>query len=183
MDAPAPDYGKTLVTDLRRRNPNVVCVFFRNKNQNIVVCEAVKTADSITMATYWLDIDPAYRKVRRNQGVNHDRVELSQLEYQCAYGVRTQPIHATSCEVRFNADPSYLFILIMDNEQGSKLVFHRDSHIYRIRSVNIIANDALQTILTADILQRLTFNVFDETSGKPCCWERLKNGELLLTYV
>lgn len=180
-DAPAPDYGKDFVSELRKRNKHIVLVFFRNKNQNVVVCEAIKRDSSIALDIYWLDIDPAYRQPRRKQGILHDRNELLTIERELAYGAISTPIDAKTCFVRFNAVPQYLCKLTM-NEDGSKLVFNYENQDYRLRSVNIIANDTLQFLLNSAILKKLQVNMLNESTMRPAILERCESGELILTH-
>jgi hypothetical protein len=180
-DAPAPDYGKNLVSELRKRNPNVVLVFFRNKNKNVVVCEAVKRGNSVALDVYWLDIDPAYRAPRRASGIRHDRSELTQLERDHAFGAKSTDIDANSCSVTFNSVPHYTLRLEMA-PAGSKLVLHYEGNNYRLRSVNVIANDGMQVLISSAILKKLQVNLFNEATQRPAMLERNESGHIALKH-
>ena len=88
--------GAAQLSELRAASPNVLFVIGRSKNLNIVVYEA-KLAGSGELdskepvVVYWLDLDPAYQKQKRDKGVTSDRLELNYIEKTLAYGLSSQP--------------------------------------------------------------------------------------------
>ena len=92
--------GVAQLAELRRTSPNILFVIGRSKNLNIVVYEAKLAASGTEVdskepvTVYWLDLDPAYQKQKRDKGVASDRLELNYIEKTMAYGLSSQP-HAS----------------------------------------------------------------------------------------
>lgn len=179
MDSVAPDDGPNFLSELKRINPNVILVFFRNKNKNVVVYEAKKNQGNVEVEVYWLEIDPEYRKVRRSQGINHDRVELSLFEKSHAFGVTTVPINQNESHLRFNAENSYVMRVVM-NDNGSKLMMVHNGILYRFRSANVVAGETFNIFPLSNIISHLCFNVFEEKTKKPFVFDRQRDGSFTM---
>lgn len=151
LDRLAPDYTDTIVAEIKKRQPFVFLVIRRNKNKNIVVYEA-NVKDGIfdknkPIDVYWLDIDPEYRKPRREQGINHDRVEMNAQELAFAYGVEAKRVNDTEINMTFNAGsqastsshPSRIVI----NSKSAKMITVWQGVAYCVLSAYVIGTTGL----------------------------------------
>ena len=87
--------GLAQLAELRQTSPNVLFVIGRSKNLNIVVYEGKVSGTEMDskepVIVYWLDLDPAYQKQKRDKGVTSDRLELNYIEKTMAYGLSSTP--------------------------------------------------------------------------------------------
>jgi hypothetical protein len=79
---------------LRTVRPDALFMIERNKNQNIVVYEAVRSSvnhacldSKEPVRVYWEEIDPAYMAANRKKGKTDNYSPLNAFERQFAYGV------------------------------------------------------------------------------------------------
>lgn len=165
---PAPDPGNSFLVNLQKQCPNVFLVFFRSKNDNVVVYEArwedgkVKDID-----VYWLEIDAAYRKPRREQGVNHDRVELNALESSLAFGVSSERINDRELQMRFNADSS-IPMRVKSDANGARLYVVYEKTPFLVRSAYVSSRDVPNLFKLSDAcITELSFNVVNIKTKEP----------------
>ena len=89
--------GSAQLAELRATSPHILFVIGRSKNLNIVVYEARlnQRGDELDskepVIVYWLDLDPAYQKQKRDKGITSDRLELNYIEKTMAYGLSSSP--------------------------------------------------------------------------------------------
>ena len=89
--------GVAQLASLRQSSPHILFVIGRSKNLNIVVYEAKLASgggeldSKEPVIVYWLDLDPAYQKQKRDKGVTSDRLELNFIEKTMAYGLSSAP--------------------------------------------------------------------------------------------
>jgi hypothetical protein len=159
-----------LLTDIQKLYPSVIFIAYRSKNENVVVYELIRKPDkSYDIDVYWLELDNMYRKVRRDAGIMHDRVELSMMDSKFAYGVTTTKITDDTLLMRWNG--GYLlkqllpFTIVIDtkNHTGRAVI---DGHKY-IRSVFIHANENVKLSNLLDNLMSLHANYIDLNTGTP----------------
>jgi len=102
--------GAAQLAELRAKSPHILFVIGRSKNLNIVVYEAKVSGGELDakepVVVYWLDLDPAYQKQKRDKGVSSDRLELNYIEKTMAYGLSSaantaKPGHYTVSLVAF----------------------------------------------------------------------------------
>jgi hypothetical protein len=84
-----------LLERLSKSDPRLFFYITRSKNDNVVIYAANTDAAGNLRANnpvdlYWLDIDEAYVAEARAEGRMSDRVELSSIERNMAYGMETR---------------------------------------------------------------------------------------------
>jgi len=86
--------GREAVPHIFRQRPHVFAVIVRNKNGNVVVLEAAPKDGRLSdVDSYWLDLDPSYKKRARAWGRTHDRDEFGMMDRR-GYGLRVLSSHA-----------------------------------------------------------------------------------------
>jgi hypothetical protein len=166
LDKPAPDYGPDLLNQIKLRCPNVFFIFFRNKNQNIVVFELNIQNNQISSKKpidwYWLDIDPAYRAPRRAQGIMHDRVEMSAFD-QTAFGITSEIKSPTEVIMNFNVQPHPMRVIW--NDKGARMFVIYDHVLYMVRSASVIGTTGLPDLINLrSNVKELSFSGIDMES-------------------
>lgn len=161
-DGPAPNASDSFVTEIKKNCPNVFLIIFRNKNKNVVIYEA-KTQDNKfnkenPVEVYWLDIDPEYRKPRREKNINHDRVELTMIESSMAYGISHELLNDKELQITFNAN-SELPMRVKLSDKGASLFAIRNKIPYMIRSAYVASRETINLLKPTDNITELTFNV------------------------
>jgi hypothetical protein len=153
-----------LLSDIQRIHPSVIFIVYRSKNENIVVYELIQKPDqSFTIEPYWLELSEPYRKRSRDAGKLHDRVELSLLETQVAYGVTTTKIDDTTLLMRWNGDRLLKqlipFVITIDPQQktGRAII---DGHKY-VRSVFVDSLENLSLTNLVDNIVTIKANYID----------------------
>jgi Domain of unknown function (DUF4833) len=108
------------VEDLEN-NKNVVILFHRNINKNIVVYEATFSSPTIfnknPIDAYWMCIDPEFIRQSRASGNMSDRMEFNFIEQTMAYGISCSPKAGESnvFDVKLVANPDNRpFVLKLD---------------------------------------------------------------------
>lgn len=153
-----------LLLEIQKLYPSVIFIAYRSKNENIVVYELVQKPDkSYMIDVYWLMLDNAYRSIRRQSGIMHDREELSLLDTQVAYGVTTTKMTDQTLLMRWNG--SFIlkqmipFSIEVDTEHhtGRAII---DGHKY-IRSIFIQAFENMNIRNLSDNLVALKANYID----------------------
>ncbi len=153
-----------LLLEIQKLYPSVIFIAYRSKNENIVVYELVRKPDkSYTIDVYWLMLDNAYRTIRRQSGIMHDREELSLLDTQVAYGVTTTQMTDQTLLMRWNG--SFILKQMIPFTIEIDTVHHTgraiiDGHKY-IRSIFIQAFENMNIRNLSDNLVALKANYID----------------------
>lgn len=166
---PAPNYSATIYADIKRECPGVFMVLLRAKNHNIVVYEAKITNGVLNrenpVDVYWLDIDEAYRKPRRAQGIQHDRTEMSPWEYSTIFGVTWEFVNDKELLLNFVVEQHPIRIVIDD--LGAKMFTSYQGKQYWVRSVYVAANDQKPNLFhLRSNVQELSFSGYNYTTKK-----------------
>jgi hypothetical protein len=167
-DCEAPSPGPDFMKQVKAKCPNVFMVFFRSKNENVVVYEA-KTIhgkfDPIhPVDVYWLDIDPKYRANRRKDHIMHDRSDLTTFESSHVFGVTVKLINDQEAELRFVADTTQHPCRIKVNDKGAKLLTlykaNKESkeEMYLIRSAYVAATEPPNLLHLSSNVKELSIN-------------------------
>lgn len=168
-DRLAPPYSPQLFETVRKVCPRIFVLFFRKKNQNVVVYEAniVNGVFSPTtpVSAYWLILEPSYQQARRQQGIFHDREELNFLEQRIGFGYEVKVTAPTRCEFRFSNRPDDLIVLKLNPESGSVDAFTAvGDRKYRLESFFVVGSDYPHLFNLQDNIEKLEANVIDITT-------------------
>lgn len=160
---PAPNYGPSLVKEIKNQCPNIFLVMLRDKNQNVVVYEANikngKFDKNNPVDAYWLVIDPGskYRPQRRSQGVNHDREDFNFFDRNLVWGYDIERINDYEVILRMKVDKHPFRIKIGKNNTVNMFTVYKNTP-YLIRSGFISASENINLLNLRDNLKELTFN-------------------------
>ena len=115
------------------QDDKLLCMIRRDKAPNPVVYRArYKKEDDIQsgfannpIETFWLKIAGGSIKMNRLNGKMDDRVELSYIETNLAYGVKYQHIKEQEYKIQFNALPKWSCTLKICPREGKPKLFGR----------------------------------------------------------
>lgn len=154
LDAAAPDPGPDFLQQVRERCPTVFLVLFRNKNQNVVVYEAKLNSDGTgfdekqPVEKFWLDVDPAYRKPKRDRGIQTDREELSFLERKVGvYDFDVQRKDSHNLIFYLKAQPQIKMLVKLSDSGQVKCFANYEGQNYYISHLYIDASENLMDLL------------------------------------
>ncbi len=160
----------TLLAEIQKLYPSVIFIAYRSKNENIVVYELIRKPDkTLGVDVYWLMLDNAYRSVRRQSGILHDREELSLLDTQVAYGVTTTQMTDTNLLMRWNGSFVMKQMIPFNIEVNPENMTARailDGHKY-IRSLFIQAFENMNIRNLMDNIVALKANYIDLNTNTP----------------
>jgi hypothetical protein len=161
FDKFAPNPGKTLLSELHKRCPNIFLVIFRNKNKNVVIYESIMKDGKIdSIDIYWLDIDENFRN-NRDKSILHDRSELTYFERAYVYGANiTNFITPLEVEIKFNADSSTPMRVKSSNGKSQLFVVYKGTK-YMIRSLYIASTENIKLLRLEDNVSEVTFQAFN----------------------
>jgi len=167
-DGPAPAYGADLIAQLKEKCPQVFMVCFRNKNKNVVVYQARTSPDGLRLLDppvegYWLILEPSYQETRKNQGILHDREELSFLDRTVAWGFECKRDSDTNATFAFKNQIEARMVLKYSPITGAQLFIAHESRGYNLRSLYIEASEEIQLFNLRDNVRELYLNALDIT--------------------
>lgn len=168
-DRLAPAYSPHLFEAVRKVCPRIFVLFFRKKNQNVVVYEANivngEFSSAAPVSAYWLILEPSYQQARRQQGIQHDREELNFLEQRLGFGFEAKVTAPTRCEFRFTNRPDDLIVLKLNPATGSVDAFTAiGDRKYRLESLFVIGSEYPHLFNLQDNIEKLEVNVIDITT-------------------
>lgn len=176
-DGFAPNYSSEFQTHILKRCPSVFLIFYRSKNQNVVIYDANITKNENgkyifqdpAIDIYWLDIEPSYREKRMKQGINHDREELNMWDKQ-VYGIEEKRISDTQINFRFKLLPKHWFIVKLSEDTGTVKTFITFQNIrYWVRSLSIQGQFSITHLLQLSFksaFEKLSLNVVNLETKK-----------------
>lgn len=164
-ESPAPSYSKDLVTEIRKRCPNVFMVCFRDKNRNVVVYEARTKNGKLLdppIDGYWLILEPSYQEPRRRKGILHDREEFSFLDTRFAWGYEQKRLSDTEASFSFKAFPHPLTVKV--TEKDAKLFTAKDQRKYLLQQMYVRASDNIKFLNLSDNVRSILLKGLDITN-------------------
>ena len=155
---PEDEYGNAAIHHVYKHNSNVCLVVSRKHNGNLVVLEAIlnKQREIVNIDTFWLDVDPAYRKPRRAKHIVHDRVELTSFD-KIAYDLKILQKDPQCWQFKFKKCKKVLLACVTKN--GVSCFMKKQGELYKIHHLHIQDRTILGMLPTVDYVQIVSYHV------------------------
>lgn len=167
-DGPCPRFGPHMTEEIMKKCPSVFLVCKRNKNQNVVVYDAMvnKLGHFATppVEGYWLSLHSDHEQALRKQNIKHNREELGFMDLKFAWGFDAERKSNHECTFKFQQFPKITFHLKIDQDKKTvRAYFDWKQRKYQIKELYIEATDNLLVLRPSDNFKSMTVACVDVT--------------------
>ena len=159
---PFPDHANwsEAMTLIYKESKNVFLIISRNKNRNLMVYEALTDLQGnlLGIEQYWLDLEPSYVQSARAKGRNHERDELSTLDY-FGYGMEVKDKYRPDkWQVQFKQCPQNM---TLRTHKGGVSLYRKNARgeVQKVHHLHLHDRSRMGFLPTVDYVDITAFDV------------------------
>ncbi len=137
------------ISQLRKEQPAITLILARNKNQNLVVYEAVRNEQKTVLQglkAYWLDLEPELQAQHRAQGHKDYKADFAVWDHY-AYGFTYVPVTALTGTLTLKQAPQFP-LQIQVAPSGMKTYYTEGGTTLEVSHVYVQAQEGLTPLTT-----------------------------------